>query len=260
MTDPDPTAPLNDDFIDRIVDGALTPGELRAAIDRLDREPDGWKRCAVAFLETQCWREAFRASEPPAGADVEVASRPIRLTAGRRSRPHGSWRSAVMAAGVVAASFTMGWLARSAGPQPPTEDVTSPAPRAVVARPDNPEPPPGTPGADDPSRLTRSVAQQLRDDRSPPIVNQAVAAVGRLRIGSEGDSPEVPILAGPGITEDWVRDQPPPVSEHTQAYWQRHGYQVDQQRRLITTTLSDGRLVTVPIDQVEFRYTGNSSL
>ena len=44
MTDPDPTAPLNDDFIDRIVDRALTPGELRAAIDRLEREPDGWKR------------------------------------------------------------------------------------------------------------------------------------------------------------------------------------------------------------------------
>jgi len=84
--------------------------------------------------------------------------------------------------------------------------------------------------------------------------------VGRLRIGSEGDSAEVPILAGPGIDEEWLRDQPSPVSEHGQALWQRRGYQVDQRRRIITTTLADGRRVTVPIDQVQIRYTGNDPL
>ena len=47
MTDLDAIPPPDDDFIDRIVDGTLTPAELRAAIDRLDREPDGWKRCAA---------------------------------------------------------------------------------------------------------------------------------------------------------------------------------------------------------------------
>ena len=68
---------------------------------------------------------------------------------------------------------------------------------------------------------------------------------------------DVPILAGPGINEQWLRNQPPPVTEHGQVALQRQGYQVDQRRQLITTTLPDGRRVTVPIDQVQIRYTGN---
>jgi hypothetical protein len=70
----------------------------------------------------------------------------------------------------------------------------------------------------------------------------------------------LPILAGPGINTEWLKNQPPPVSEHGQAVLQQHGYQVDQRRRLISATLRDGRRVTVPIDQVQIRYTGNNPL
>ncbi len=41
MTDLDPLKPLSDEFIDRIVDGELTPAELRDAVDRLDRRARG---------------------------------------------------------------------------------------------------------------------------------------------------------------------------------------------------------------------------
>ena len=47
MSDFDLAHPVDDTFIDRIVDGDLSPAELRAALDRLDREPDGWKRCCA---------------------------------------------------------------------------------------------------------------------------------------------------------------------------------------------------------------------
>src|SRR5439155_5244460 len=101
MTDPDPTIPLDNDFIDRIVDGALTPGQLRAAIDRLDHEPDGWKRCAVAFLEAQCWGEALRALDQPAGSHGGIAS-PLRpASAGGKGRANGRWRLRAIAAGMA---------------------------------------------------------------------------------------------------------------------------------------------------------------
>ena len=122
------------------------------------------------------------------------------------------------------------------------------------------EPPPGTPGVVDPPRPTDDLARALRDDRSPPTDGDAVVAVARLRIGADGETAEVPILAGPGIDATWLRDQPPPLTESAQALWQGRGYEVDQRRRILTTTLADGRLVTVPIDQVEFHYTGNSPL
>ena len=95
---------------------------------------------------------------------------------------------------------------------------------------------------------------------SAPIPAELVRTVARLRVGNDTAGPEVPILAGPGITEEWLRQQPPPVSEHGRIVLQRLGYQVDQRRRLITTVMPDGRRVTVPIDQVSIRYTGSQSL
>jgi hypothetical protein len=262
MTDPDELPPCDEDFLDRIVDGGLTPAELRSAIDRLDREPDGWKRCALAFLEAQCWREVFRASAEPSTVADSTRFRSISSTTGHRRRSPSHWLRGLVAACIAAASFTMGWLAHSEGPMQPAADPASQETRAIATRYESPvpEPPSGTPGAVDPARSADLLVQQSREDRFPPELNELVTPVGRLRISTPSASAEVPILAGPGITEEWVREQPPPVSEQGQAYWGRQGYQVDQHRRLITTTLGDGRHVTVPIDQVEFRYTGNRPL
>src|SRR3990172_4689745 len=46
----------NDDILfDRLVDGELSPGERRELLASLDGRPDGWRRCALAFLEAQAW-------------------------------------------------------------------------------------------------------------------------------------------------------------------------------------------------------------
>ena len=85
--------------------------------------------------------------------------------------------------------------------------------------------------------------------------------VARLRIET-GDqrSAEVPIFAGPGITPRWLLEQPPPVSEHDRAVWQRQGYELEQQRRLLSIPLANGRRATVPIDHVRVRYVGQVPL
>jgi hypothetical protein len=260
MTEPDPRTPLDPDFIDRLVDAALAPAQLRAAIERLDREPDGWKRCALAFLEAQCWREAFRALDEPVPTPLGIASRPWPPATGRAVPRNGRWRRGVRAAALAAAAFALGWLVHAPRSSSPAGPAAPPPVLAVASGQDNPEPPPGTPGVVGPPRPTVALARRPRDDRSPPYPSEGVVAVARLRIGPEGDSAEVPLLAGPGIDAEWLRDQPPPLTEHGQALWRRRGYEVDQRRRIITATLDDGRLVTVPIDQVEFRYTGNNPL
>ncbi len=101
---------------------------------------------------------------------------------------------------------------------------------------------------------------RLDADRSAPSPGEIVQTVAQLRIGPEGAGATVPILAGPGIDGDWLKAQPPPLSEYEQVILQRNGYQVDQQRRLLIATLADGRRVSVPIDQVEIRYTGSNPL
>jgi hypothetical protein len=252
--------PLDDDFIDWIVDGSLTPAQLRVAVDRLDRHPDGWKRCALAFLEAQCWGEAFRALDQPAESHQAIAPRLLPAAEEAKVRPIRRWGRGVLAAGVAAASFVLGYLIHSERLFGPIVAATRPTVQAIPITQDASEPPPGTPGVVDPSRLTDDLARVPRDDRSPPMPGDAIVAVARLRIGAEGETAEVPILAGPGIDEAWLRGQPPPLNEYGQALWQRRGYQVDQSRRILATTLADGRIVTVPIDEVEFHYTGNSPL
>jgi len=96
----------------------------------------------------------------------------------------------------------------------------------------------------------------LPTDRAP-----TVREVARLRIGmSDQAAAEVPILAGPGIGGRWLMEQPPPVSEHDRAVWQRQGYQLEQRRRLVSVPLADGRRAAVPIDHVQVRYIGHDPL
>jgi hypothetical protein len=261
MTNLDATNPLDDRFIDRIVDGAMSPVELQAAIDCLDREPEGWKRCGLAFLEAQCWRESFRAMGQPAALSVESRSLsvPPAIPSGTRSRR--PWLHGAIAAGLAAASFAMGWVGHGA------RSVTIAARPPIVGAGAMPNPPETGSKSEslnqtgvDHHQPIRLASWQARVKQSLPTVKEVVRSVGRVHFGPESTGAEVPILAGPGITEQWLRNQPPPLNEHREVALQRQGYQVDQRRRLITTTLADGRRVTVPIDQVQIRYTGNNPL
>ena len=97
----------NDDILfDRLVDGELSAAERRALLESLDARPDGWRRCALAFLEAQSWRNELRqvAGEPPAtaAAATKTAAPTVareayndagrRAVAGRGGRAC-SWRS-----------------------------------------------------------------------------------------------------------------------------------------------------------------------
>jgi len=46
-------------ILDRLVDGELAETERREVLQTLERQPDGWRQCALAFLEAQSWGEAL---------------------------------------------------------------------------------------------------------------------------------------------------------------------------------------------------------
>ncbi len=47
---------INNELLDRLVDGELSEAAYRQTLDRLDETPDGWRRCAISFLEQQALR------------------------------------------------------------------------------------------------------------------------------------------------------------------------------------------------------------
>jgi hypothetical protein len=259
MTTVDATNPLDDRFIDRIVDGALTPAELRVAIDSLDREADGWKRCAFAFLEAQCWRESFQVLGAPAKS--AVASRSMFVPSAARIKPDRRWVRGPIAAAILAASFAMGWIGHAARPW--SGALTNPIATSDVVHNSAvgvPQPEPANSQSASRPVPVQLAAWRAGDERSIRTASEAVRTVGQVHIGTQDTGADVPILAGPGINEQWLRNQPPPVNEYGQVALRRQGYQVDQRRQFITTTLADGRRVTVPVDQVQIRYTGNNPL
>lgn len=249
MSDPAPLTPLTDAFFDALVDGGLPPNQIREAIKRLDREPDGWKRCALAFLEAQCWRESFPAIED------DLRGSPGDVTPTPRSEPSSArtstakWRRFALAACLGAMAFSLGWWLHPDRRPLAGREWTSP----VVA--EKPVRRSRVVGMDDSPDRAEVVPGATRVDEPP-----AITTVGRLRVGTSEGSPAVPIMGGPGIDERWVADQPPPITEHQIALLQQGGYQVDRQRRLITATLRDGRRLAVPIDRFRVRYTGNGPL
>jgi hypothetical protein len=251
MTDRDPPNPLTDAFLDRIVDGELSPAELRAALEQLENEPDGWKRCALAFLEAQYWRESFRMADEHGPLSKERLGPRGEWRPSRPGRLWSTGRRFALAAGIAALAFVLGWHARPdraakvpVADAPPTlEIVNRPEPLMTSTTVDRPAPDSESVGPT-PDGLRSS-------DPIPPIIT-----VGQLRIGPTDSPAVVPILAGAGIDEQWVRNQPPPITEHQQAMLEQQGYRIDRRRRLITARLADGRRVAVPVDQVQVLYTG----
>ncbi len=227
---PDRPNPITDAAIDRLVDGDLGEAERRELLLRLEDEPDGWRRCALAFLEDQAWRLAMAGAVTPAARPFEAVRTPDPAPGGRPSRLRYS-----LAASILAATFAAGFAVRGAARDP----RTTPPGRGDIAlqKPDAP-PPDGAPGA-------------IREVGWIDLVDR-----------SAGESPpqRVPILSGPGLDDEWLRDQPPSVSEYVRAQWERQGYQVEERRRLVSLDLEDGRRVSIPVDEVELEFVGQNPL
>jgi hypothetical protein len=183
--------------LDLLVDGELDDDERRALLDRLDTEPDGWKRCALAFLEAQCWGEALR----PVAAE---AARPVVISQSTSSRAVGRFRTPVTLAAGMLLAFAVGWGVRggvaprlASGPvaKLPASAATDPRPVTVPAPRDTPEPVPPAP----------SVATL------EPLVKE----------------------------------------------WQRRGYRVEHNPRVVSMELRNGRKLDVPVEEVRLKFVGD---
>jgi len=85
--------------LDRLVDGELSPAAYREMLRRLEQLPDGWRRCALAFLQAQAWRH-----------ELSPASRMTLLTELPPVQPRPSDNSlAVLVAGSSTWRRRAGW-------------------------------------------------------------------------------------------------------------------------------------------------------
>jgi hypothetical protein len=235
MSDPtDDRTPLDDVVLDRLVDGELTDRQRLAVLEQLEREPDGWKRCALAYLEAQCWRESagqLDALEPmPACAPEVLEPGPI-----VRSSPRWVFRKTLAMAAVILLAFLLGMVAaHSRGGRDAQNAMIAQRPAPVLPAPVDPGVPSSAP------------------QRPASLPQMAVVHVA----GQEPATYQVPVVSAASVDWRWLERPPSPVPENVVRQWQRQGYEVAQRRRVVSTELPSGELVAVPIDEVELRYVG----
>ena len=252
----------DDTRFDRLVDDELSEEERRELLGRLDDEPDGWRRCALTFLEAQCWKHAI-VETPSLRESLSAALQPAKKEAGETlalpaETPRRSpWLGRLTTLSAMAASFLVAmWLG-------------SVAHRAWV----------GHPGMLTGGGTTNEIAKMTKELRPLLMPNQpqerlvSASAPTRTRVTpnpwhivtvsapSDGQHPQasidLPAVERDNVDEQWVRSLPPAIPDNVLQALARTGHQVQQRRELVPVPLQDGRQLVVPVDRVDVHYVGN---
>lgn len=115
--------------LDRLVDGELTPDEYRALLQTIEMHPDGWRRCALAFLEAQAWGQELTGlrniqtapsnAHATANAPTAVAGATNKTLVGGAGTASGSSVETSVVRGSAAGAATASHVAASASGDAP---------------------------------------------------------------------------------------------------------------------------------------------
>ncbi len=198
--------------LDRLVDGELEGGEYQELLRRLDAAPDGWKQCALAFLEAQALRHDL------AGLTREAA-------------PHKAPSSTVRAASMIPSWFwplavaacLLGMLAmQPTKNQRPSSQTAPPSPPPLAARDQSPD---NTP-----------VANSQPDGHLVLTVDDGSKPAGREL--------SIPVYS----PANYPQDDPNQMSPELQDFLKKRGGVVGAER-IWQHVENEGQVYLVPIDR-----------
>ena len=63
--------------LDRLVDGQLAPQEYRELLRQVEKDPDGWRQCALAFLQHQAMEKELRAFSNSPESPLDRPAKPV---------------------------------------------------------------------------------------------------------------------------------------------------------------------------------------
>jgi hypothetical protein len=241
---------------DRLVDGELTAAEERQLLASLDAQPDGWRRCALAFLEARCWNKGFQSLAFTDGAlngvSRQVAAGPTRPETNdattTRHAPSQTGHSSVARSLVLAASILLAFVLGAAAQREwsgdsamsltsngPSHAVTDP-PAQVAARGTLQRPEHSTIGQ---GTISSTVRMALTDGR-----------------GNVERQVEVPVVEADQLDPSWLRARPSVLPDEVAESLRHSGHTVEEERLFLPVWLDDGRQAILPLDRAEVKFAG----
>jgi hypothetical protein len=233
----------NDTQFDRLVDDELGEEERRKLLGRLDDEPGGWRRCALAFLESQCWKQALR--QPP--GELEAVGKPTIAKHPQQS----PWAGRMRLLSAMAASFLVAlglgtWAHRVATQHPGLPGITDQF--ASKTSKVNPLPSNYQPQI----QLANSASKKAVMPNPMQIVTVSATSDGRPHT-----LVNVPAVERDHFDGQWLRNLPPAIPDDVMQALTRTGHQVQQRRELVPVPMQDGRQLVMPVDHVDVNYLGD---
>jgi hypothetical protein len=225
--------------LDRLVDGEVGQEEYVALLRSLDQTPDGWRRCALAFLEAQAWqRELGRRSVEPAAPPIPASVQQERNT------KTNAWPLLLAVAASFVLAFGLGLAFRSAGLWEESLDGAVPP---VAERGSSLDAPPEAGGMAVPETALATAV---------PGSSGKVTFVVDHGDGSGGHEVAVPVYEWAAEHEPWLSGGPLAPSVQMRRAVQRGGHDVQMQRHFIPLETGDGRHVLIPVEQMEITPAG----
>ena len=226
---------------DLLVDGELSEADRRTLLLQLEHDPDGWRRCALAFLEAQCWKtELGRIAHSPPEAvgagPARAASAPPVVPLGRRQ----SWRQYAAMTLTMAASFLialvvgLGLRGNWSGGSSHLGGVLEPAILPVAS--------------------SGPAAASAANDW------EMVTLAGSRSSDGQAETFRVPALRRDTLDENLLDNVPDAISPELQQAFEQSGHRVVQEREIVPVEMKDGRRLVVPVDHVKIHYVGRPSL
>lgn len=229
----------DDRRLDRLVDGELTRQEYAELLRSLDEHPEGWRRCAMAFLESQAWGRELNAVRQEAAAPPAVVA-PASL---QSQRPQ-QWPYYLAVAASFLVAFGLGLAARSTWSGTPglrpLEPLATDSERLVV------------PGSDSDSGPGSDSSPTWPENRPMPADMRLVVE----REGNSSGSFELPVHAWTPDGVRWVSGDNPNVPPEVRRALERMGSQVKWQRHVVPVQADDGRRVVVPVEHLQITPVG----
>ena len=258
-------SPIEPWLIDRLVDGELTDAEELALLAALEIQPDGWRRCALAFLEARTWKNELAAVTSAAvtsaavtpaavtpaavmrrdsarvnGAPVVLSSPAADHTSAevpRVSATSGQWTRAFTIAASIGLAFALGIVARGYW-------VTSDRPMHGQLAANADEHGVGTSG------MAASGTSRTNPGDTQPTVTMTL-------MDNRGDIErqlEIPVVEADSLDPRFFKRPPSAIPQNLVSALRRSGYTVEEQRLFVPVVLDDGRQAIIPLDQAEVRF------
>ena len=222
-----PNHEITDAIIDRMVDGELDEKEQRELLIACDQSPEHWREMALAYVESQTWRDEFSVLSKAACEEDEEEERPIlqlanspaRLATPARITP---WRVLNVAA-MLFLSLTVGY-SLGTFEFPATKPSSS------------------------------NIAVSPKTNTTPNPAEQVVVWVPNQK--GDGLNPmSVPVQSVGNLDSQQLAKQNQMSSEVLQAL-ESKGHDVTRERTWHPVQLQDGRGAFVPTDNLNVQFTG----